>query len=336
MAHEVESMFYAGEVPWHGLGKGVESEKTAQEAIVLAGMDWTSHLEPIYLAGKKHVDNIPIIGEKIEDKQAVVRDTDNAILGVVGPNYNIIQNQNCFDFLDDIIGAGQAVFHTAGALHGGKRIFITIKLTEEMKIGQDEISKYLLLAAGHDGTMAVHVKFTPIRVVCNNTLSLALHANVTPGKTRLIQDTFRIKHTQNYTTRVEECRKALKLSDFYYTHMEQEFNKMLDQTFSESQFSKFAEKLLPDKPNKDGEVKPSVRRQKTRDNLLKIFTEDPTTAHCRKTRWAAFNAVTTYVDHNRPTRVEEGKNPNDLHFDTVLYKSGRKIRETAYQLLTSK
>jgi len=335
MSHEVETMMYAGEVPWHGLGKAVGTEKTAKDAIVLAGLDWENELQPIFLKGKNVIDGIPVIGDQVPERQAVVRKTDGSILGVVGPNYEIIQNVDCFNFLDDVIGEGQAVYHTAGSLFQGRRIFITIKLNEDMLIGQDKINKFLLLAAGHDGTMAVHVKFTPIRVVCNNTLSMALNVKVEAGKRKQIQDTFRIKHTGNFRDRVSECREALKLADYYYKYMGEQFNRMLDQQFSQSDFEKFTLNLLPNPVSKDGEEKESKRRQKTRDALVKIFTEDTTTKDVRNTKWAAFNAVTTFVDHNRPTRIKEGKEEADVRFDTILYKGGKELREKAYELLTA-
>ena len=126
MAHEVETMFSAREVPWHKLGKIVDTELTAKEAIIAGGMDWRCEEHPLYLRGQAEVDGIPVIGQSAPEHKAIVRASDSSILGIVKNSYHIIQNSECFDFMDDVIGSGQAVYHTAGSLrNGNNRPFFT-------------------------------------------------------------------------------------------------------------------------------------------------------------------------------------------------------------------
>jgi phage/plasmid-like protein (TIGR03299 family) len=316
--------------PWHGLGQRASSEQTAEEMIRLAELDTENHLEPIFLQSQRTIDDIPIIGQKIPEKQAVVRE-DGMILGVVGPNYQIIQNRDCFSFLDDIIGSGQAVYHTAGSLFNGSRIFITIRLPEQMMIGQDPINKYLLLTSSHDGSMAVHVKFTPIRVVCNNTLSLAM----LKGQDEKIKGSFAIRHTSSFKGRIAECRKALKLCDYYYKHMEEEFNKLLDQKFSDNEMEKFASEILPATINQKGTKKVSTKLKNNRRMLQKLFHKGLGQKEVANTKYAAFNAVTEFVDHHRSSRIQEAKKEADVRFDSIINKSGSLLREKAFQILTA-
>jgi len=171
MAHNIEikdgqaCMFYAGETPWHRLGTQVEKEVTAAAAIRLAGLDWKVEKRPMYIAGQARVDGIPVLGPEIPDKFAVVRTEDNHVLGVVGSAYECIQNAEAFGFLDGLVGEGLAMFHTAGSLFGGRKVFVACKLPESINVGPDRVDKYLLLATGHDGNTLMQVKWTPIRVV---------------------------------------------------------------------------------------------------------------------------------------------------------------------------
>ena len=134
------NMMYAGETPWHGLGIHVENEVTAAAAIKLAGLDWICEKRPLFTRGQKEIDGIPVIGTEVSGTVAVVRVEDGRVLGIVSPKYSIIQNNECFDFIDTLVGSGEAVFHTAGSLFGGSIIFCTVKLPNDAKVGDDLVS----------------------------------------------------------------------------------------------------------------------------------------------------------------------------------------------------
>ena len=158
----VESMMYVREKPWHGLGTQVEEAPTSAEALRMAGLDWNVVQRNIQVCG----------GAKIQNYKANIRDSDGTVLGVVTDRYKIVQNAEAFEFTDSLIG-GEVRYETAGSLNGGRKIWLLAKLPETEIVG-DKTEPYLCFTNTHDGSGAIRVCMTPIRVVCNNTLNLAL------------------------------------------------------------------------------------------------------------------------------------------------------------------
>jgi phage/plasmid-like protein (TIGR03299 family) len=192
MAHELEirngeaSMFYVNEVPWHGLGTRLSGPATAAEAIKAAKLDWTVAKVPLYAVQGETSVRVPdaygVIREDLWGQPAC------PVLGIVGKHYTPLQNAEAFTFFDPIVGQNAAIYHTAGAIRDGERIWLLAKLPSQIVVvGDDVADKYLLLSNSHDGGSAVQVKFTPVRVVCNNTLTLALSSG----------PTIRVAHTRN-------------------------------------------------------------------------------------------------------------------------------------------
>ncbi len=163
MAANVETMFYTRQKPWHGLGTMVQEAPTSKDALILAGLDWQVIQKPIITE-----DGIPISGFK-----ANLRETDNRVLGVVTDRYRTIQNHDAFAFTDSLLGEG-VTYETAGSLQNGRRVWVLAKLPQRYIISGDEITPYLVFMNAHDGTGAIKAAMTPIRVVCMNTLNLAL------------------------------------------------------------------------------------------------------------------------------------------------------------------
>jgi phage/plasmid-like protein (TIGR03299 family) len=332
MAHELEirdgqaCMMYAGETPWHKLGTKVEKEVTAAACMRLAGLDTECEKRPLFIRGKSEVDGIPVIGSQVQGKYAVVRLDDEKVLGVVGESYQIIQNRECFDFLDSIVGEGQALYHTAGSLFGGSRIFITLKLPEDSVIGDDKVERYVLLATSHDGSLALTARMTGVRVVCANTLAVALG--------RGTQQSVTIYHTQNYKDKVAEARRVLGLADLYYRHMETEFNKMLDAALRESDLSRFVNSLFPDTQKAEGgKVKASASTIKKRDRIRELARAGRGNKAVAGTRYAAFQAVTEFVTHERNPNVSPGRDREDVRVNSMLFGSGRELTQRAFDLL---
>lgn len=163
MAANVESMFYVREKPWHGLGVRVQEAPSSSDALIQAGLDWKVLQEPIYTEKE----------EVIEGYKANIRDTDRKALGVVTDRYKVIQNQEAFAFTDELLGEGVR-YETAGSLQGGRRVWLLAHMPHEYIISGERISPYLIFSNTHDGSGAIKVALTPIRVVCQNTLNLAL------------------------------------------------------------------------------------------------------------------------------------------------------------------
>jgi len=175
MSHEVEiidgqaQMAYAGELPWHGLGTKVASDLAPSQIMQQAGLDWSVEKETMTTAS----------GVEIEGKKALVRSSDSKVLDVVGDNWNPVQNSEAFEFFSEYCLAGDMEMHTAGSLKGGQMVWALAKIKESFDIlGGDQVDSYLLFSNPHKYGKAIDVRFTPIRVVCNNTLSLSLGQNV--------------------------------------------------------------------------------------------------------------------------------------------------------------
>ncbi len=218
MAHNLEiengeaSMMYVGEEPWHGLGTKLESPASAAEAIEAAKLDWEVTKVPLYAAsGRRRValkNRFAVVRKDLLDKKQC------KALGIVGSQYTPLQNREAFSFFDPIVGEKAAVYHTAGVLGNGERIWILAKLPEDIRVTDDDITnKFLLLSNSHDGTSAVQVKFTPIRVVCQNTLTQALKRGPTVW----------VAHTQNIHERLREAAEIFR--DFgSFTHLHRKYD----------------------------------------------------------------------------------------------------------------
>jgi len=319
MAHEIEVVngmerFVSTQPAWHGLGTIVQEALTAAEAIHLAGLDTTASLQDMYVQSSAGWVTVP-------DKHAVVREDDNRVLGVVGNNYEIIQNRDCFDFMDSLIGEGQAVYETAGSLRGGSRLFLTVKLPEAMYIGPDKVEKYLLLSTSHDGSLALKVQWTPVRVVCANTLSVALGKKSTSS--------IAVRHTESYRDKITEARKVLQLTELYYARMEATFNQMLNTPLTTLRFSAVVDELFPKKE------KDSTKAANDKKLILDLFHGGKGHENIQGTQWAAFNAITEFVDHHKTVIVQKGNDQNEIKMESAILTGGNgsRMKQNAFELI---
>ena len=293
------SMFYVEETPWHGLGTRLDRPATAKEAIQAANLDWTVTKTPVFthLGGKSLV---------VPDTFAIVRDDPlhSPVLGVVSKDYTPLQNSEAFGFFDPIVGESGAVYHTAGALGNGERIWLLAKLPDPLRIvGDDVADKYLLLANSHDGKGSVQVKFTSVRVVCQNTLTLAMHGG----------ETFRIVHTQDVKHRLKEAGKLLANIRTRYATMEEALQAMAKVQMNESRLTGYlAEVFQPSDPTDEAA---SIRAERSRNWSGYFFDQGRGNRlpGVTGTFWAAFNGVSEWLDH-RKTRQNPGQRLNSLSF----------------------
>lgn len=337
-------MMYAGKTPWHGLGTPVEKEVTSEAAIRLGGLDWDVEKRPIYL-GKEGVPmkclscgekaTVTALGQKLETHVATVRAEDNKLLGVVGDTYELIQNKDAFGFLDGLVGEGLAMYHACGSLYDGRRVFITCRLPDSLHIGPDQIDKYLVACTSHDGSLALHIKWTPIRVICWNTLSAAF--NIHGGRVKAT-DCVSVRHTLNYRERITQAREVLNLTDLYYERLEECFQRLIKTPCTTKQFKNFSLKLWPDRAIKDDDEKKRTnkRREDVRKKIQELFVAGAGNSQkdVRGTRWAAYNAVTEFVDHHKKVLVRKDRDEADVRMQSIVWGNGSHIKQRALQLLT--
>jgi phage/plasmid-like protein (TIGR03299 family) len=170
MSHNVETMAYAGEVPWHGLGVSVSNDLTPQQMLEKAGLDWTV---------QKHSLSTKVKGQHIKSPlKALIRSSDSSILTHVGEGWNPVQNHEAFDFFHEFVLAGDMEMHTAGSLKNGQMVWGLAKVKESFDLfGGDQVDSYLLFSNPHMYGKSIDIRFTPIRVVCNNTLTMSLNSH---------------------------------------------------------------------------------------------------------------------------------------------------------------
>jgi len=316
---EHDGMMYTGATPWHGLGVQLDNPATAAEAIAAAGLDWDVIQKDVYtrdtLGGFRAIPN----------KKAIVREDTDEVFAVMGSGYTPTQNRDAAGpMMDGVIALGEAVYETAGSLFNGRRIFLLAKLPNEITINKDDVVQpYILLSNSHDGTTALRMQLTPIRVVCWNTLSAALRGT---------SKGFYAKHTRNILSRAAEARDILGLADAYYQMFARQADQMLNTRLTVIEVQDYLQKVYQfkaDKTYSDQDHRVVAAYETTLD-LLAHPTN--TLGGMAGTAWAAWNAVTYYVDHERVVRGASDQR-DDRRLDASWFGSGADIRQRAYDLL---
>jgi len=236
MPANVQTMAYYGEVPWHGLGKRVPKNVTAAEMIHAADLDWEVELRPARGARK--------INKKGEFSRYEVvrtprsgRDEHEVLLGLVSRRYQPLQNHEAFAFFDPIVDDKKAYFETAGALGEGERIWVMARMPKAMEIVRgDECFNYLLLSNSHSGEGAVIVKFTSVRVVCQNTLMLAMDDG---------QKAYRVRHSKMMQFRLEELAEFIAITQQVFINAEQEFKRLAAIQMTEERLKYYLDAVFP-------------------------------------------------------------------------------------------
>jgi len=302
------SMMYVGDAPWHGLGVKLPKLATSAEAIEAAGLDYQVDKKPMFTrgTGKSRVE--------VPDHFCTVRRDTGHILGVVGSRYTVLPNRDAFTCFDALVGEGEAIFETAGALGKGETIWLLAKLPGYIRIGRhDEVKKYLLLTNSHDGSSMVRTKLTPVRVVCNNTLSSALEG---------AEQEVRIRHTPSAVDRLQEAHKLLGLTNQLYQELEMIFNRMSVKRITERQLIAFVKTLIPD--NEEASFK--TRTENIRSKILELNETGAGSEFSRGSLWGAVNAVSEFTDH-----VQNSKDPMK-RLNSVWFGGGERLKIKAFQL----
>jgi phage/plasmid-like protein (TIGR03299 family) len=319
MPADFESGFFGSNTPaWHGLGLVVEGLLTADEVLEAAGIDWTVEKRPIYLDDYSEIPGY----------FANVRNTDNKTLGIVGNNYEPFQNSQAFDFFDQIVSRKEAIYETAGSLKGGKNVWVLAKLPGEIVVkGKDITNKYLLLSNSHDGSTGVQIKLTPQRVVCSNTLAMALKGGA-----------YNIRHTESVHDKVREAAEVMGFANKMYSEMNSIYNQMANVQMKEDDIRGFLKRCLKKSEHSkkqdmtDNEfIEGGEKEEKETKALVAITrlieegagTDIP---GVKGTLWGTYNAITEYVDHHRNYRSDDARMEN-----AMFAGSGMILKTKAYQ-----
>ena len=307
MSANVESMFYVRETPWHGLGTKVMEAPDSEGALIAAGLNWNVIQEPIF-TGK----NEPIRGYK-----ANIRDSDRRVLGVVTDRYKVIQNHEAFAFTDELLGQGVR-YETAGSLQDGKKVWLLAHMPHEYIISGERISPYLLFFNTHDGSGAIKVALTPIRVVCNNTLNLALST---------AKRSWSMVHTGDIRSKMQEARDTLFMAERYMDELGKEFEALRLKKLSDQKVMEYIEVLLP---VEDGSTPQQIKNiERLREDMKIRYFDAPDLQDTGKNAYRFINAVSDFATHAKPLRRTSNYKEN-LFARTA---EGNPLIDRAYQMM---
>lgn len=319
MAHEIEilngeaKMMYVreGGMPWHGLGTAVDGAATADEVEKIC-FPWTVEKRRIF------VEDEPGTFAPLREHVAVTRSDTPApdnVLGVVSPKYQCIQNRDLFRVGDKLVGEGEAVYHTAGSLREGRKVWVLMRFPDDIEVTRDDIvQKFLLLTTSHDGSEAGRILFTPVRVVCNNTLSVAVRGAGLQA---------RVLHAGDVRWQFDSAMELLGIVKHTYERSAEIYRDLARRTLTRAQVRELAESLFPDRTD-DPKTRTRAKKRAGIEHLWEHGRGNGLPG-VRGSAWAAFNAVTEYVEHCwLPTSGSEKR----LH--GTWMGRGRQIRETAW------
>ena len=287
MAHEISSVNVSGQnvheaayalrPAWHGLGTVLDHAPTSEEAVKAAHLGWRVDRQPLHTAG----------GVEVPDHFATVRQDTGAVLGIVGSRYQIVQNQEAFDFLDGLLADGIMKYESAGALRGGRIVWLLARLPSVDTIAEgDDTLRYVLFSTSHDGSASIHAIPTSVRVVCANTLRIATAGDIG------------FRHTSGVTDKLEFAKKYLSQFDEKFNLFRDKARTLATRRYSPEQAKEYIEVLFPT-------VKEEGRSRSIRENKVAAVRSNfrnsrQSIPSIKGSWWALYNAVSEAVDHDRP------------------------------------
>lgn len=299
MVANVENMFSVRETPWHKLGVVLDNPPTIQEAIDLSGLNWGVELKPLFLGNGDLVDH-----------KAVVRQDSGNVLGIVGPRYQPLQNAQAFDWFNPFVENGEVALETAGSLDEGRRIWVMAKIARDPSVivKGDEVLKYLMLSNSHDGTLAIRVGYTPIRIVCANTLAMAHNSNAS----KLI----RVRHTASSKVALDKLRDIMNIVDREFEATAEQFRFLASRMFNQKDIREYVKAVLGKEKIADEDLPTRTKNQL--DEIIGLIDHANQKLNgVDGTYWAAYNAVNQYLnydagrnDNNRMSSLWFGVNAN--------------------------
>lgn len=301
MSANVETMFFTGrETPWHGMGTQVENAPTSEDAIRYAGLDWE-------VLQKRLITEDAIV---VPDNFANVRSSDGKVLGVVGKRYQIVQNTDAFKFTDSLLGEG-VTYETAGSLNEGKTIWLLAKLPDKYTILGEQVDPYIVFTNTHDGSGAVKVAMTPVRVVCQNTLNASL---------RSARRTWSARHVGSIDAKLREAEQTLQFAGEYMTAINNTFEDLYKVKLTDFEVRSILNKVIP--ITEDMGKTQQDNNKAIRDDILYRFKNAPDLRQLEYTGARLVQAVADTTSHIQPFRktrnFEENRFKNTLAGNDLL------------------
>lgn len=308
MAHEVEQMAYANEVPWHGLGFNISADASIEQWQKAAGLDWEVKKAPVmYRTDAYHV---------FKDRFVLYRDTDNMPMGVAAGRYKIVQPKELLEFYRSLLGRFGMTIETAGSLRHGKRIWVLAKTGNVHKVlGKDKVEGYLLVATSYDSTFSTLAQFTTVRVVCNNTLSLSMQDRVARVT---------IPHVQQFDA--EKVKDEMGIGEEAWKAFTATSDALAKAKVDDEIATQFVRNLFNvDALQQANKIPELAVAENHANNVIGIFRSDaPQSVLAGRTAWGLVNAVTSYVDHSKRARGSEGR------LNSAWFGDGANLKQQAW------
>lgn len=322
MSHELDistgqpAVFVTGAPAWHKLGKVVANAITSAQAIELACLNWDVEQWELKAFDRE-------LGKEalVPHKYANVRKDTGMVLGVVSDHYRIFQNKECFDFMDALVADKLAMFETAGALKNGRVVWMLARIPNEYRAGADDaIHPYILLTNSHDGSKALRLFPTTIRVVCQNTLNLAMRNGLGEG--------ISIRHRPSLSERVTEARQKLGIIHARFDQFDIELHAMLNKELAGGELEHYFNACTPPITGQRAQMRRRKIIQQFQDNFSHATNTLPGVAG---TPWAAYNAVSQYFDHQRNFKGANTLEKADHQLESIWFGSSHQAKQEAYQ-----
>ena len=316
MAHELEisasgeaNMAYVGQVPWHGLGKRVPSDVSPEQMLKAANLDWTVEKRPLFFESDE--------GLVATKARALVRSTDNKVLTVISENWNPVQNIEAFEFFNDFVAAGDMEMHTAGSLRDGKMVWAMAQIKNSFELfGGDKVEGYLLFSNPHEFGRSIDIRFTPVRVVCNNTLTMALDENA--------KHAVKLNHRSQFNG--DQVKMVLGIAGDRLSRYKEQAQFLGKKKYNKETIVEYFNRVFPSMTKDEVKLaKTSVPISRHAEEAMGIVHTQPGAKFAEGSWWQAFNAVTYMTDHKL------GRS-RDSRLTSAWYGLNRAKKEKALEL----
>jgi len=298
---------------WLDFGKILSKNlKSSFSALQEASLTWDVELKKI-----KVVD-----GSTIPDKVAIVRKDNNVVLGIVNTKYKCIQNSQVFSFLDDIVQQGKASFYAAGHIGQGEKVWLLIKLHDEIKFDTDTIQKFIMFSNSHDGRGCIRAYFLPLRMQTQTLLNIYFGKRVEQG--------IQLRHVGNVNQRINESKKIIDLAETFYDSFQQKAEKLYTTNFKQKKVELFFSNCF------ETYSLDSTRTKNTFKRIYDLYSKEiKTFPKSKETAWAWFNAVADFIDYERLSKGKNSQEKISNHLESLFWGSGLLLKQKAWDTLSS-